>query len=111
MRPPRQDIAAPPLPPGSRWIGREEVPMERLTDGGPVLVNFFDFAQLNSVRTLPYLAEWDRRYRDSGLTPLGVHAARFPFTEDPDAVDAAVGRLGIVYPVVVDEHRAAWDDY
>jgi hypothetical protein len=85
--------------------------MERMTDRGPVLVQFFDFAQLNSVRTLPYLAEWDRRYRSEGLQTLGIHAARFPFSEDPAAIAAAVERLGIAYPVVVDEHRAAWEDY
>ena len=42
--------------------------MPALTAGGPVLVHFFDFAQLNSVRTLPYLIEWDRRYREAGLS-------------------------------------------
>lgn len=111
MRPPRQDIAAPPLPPGSTWIGADEVPMERLADRGPVLVWFFDFAQLNSLRTLPYVAEWNRRYAGEGLTTLGIHASRFPFTEDPATVAEAVERLGIGFPVIVDEHRIAWDDY
>ena len=30
-----------------------------LTAAGPVLVHFFDFAQLNSVRALPYVIAWD----------------------------------------------------
>ncbi|MFN2612647.1 MAG: DipZ protein [Solirubrobacterales bacterium] len=111
MKPPRQDIAAPPLPVGARWIGGEEAAMERLTDAGPVLVNFFDFAQLNSVRTLPYLGAWHRRYAGAGLTVLGVHTARFPFSEDPAVVETAVERLEIPYPVVVDEQRAAWAAY
>ena len=42
--------------------------MPALTAAGPALVHFFDFAQLNSVRTLPYLAEWARRYREAGLS-------------------------------------------
>ena len=49
------------------------------TAGGPVLVHFFDFAQLNSVRTLPYVSEWARRYEPHGLTTIGVQAPRFPF--------------------------------
>jgi len=57
MKPPRDDIAAPPFPPGLSWVGGERV-MERLTASGPVLVHFFDFAQLNAVRTLPYLRAW-----------------------------------------------------
>ena len=37
------------------------------TAAGPALVHFFDFAQLNSVRTLPYVVEWARRYGPDGL--------------------------------------------
>ena len=52
--------------------------MPALTAGGPVLVHFLDFAQLNSVRTLPYLVEWNRRYRDAGLSTIGVQAPTSP---------------------------------
>ena len=58
--------------------------MPALTAAGPVLVHFLDFAQLNSVRTLPYLVEWDRRYREAGLTTIGVQAPRFPFGADAE---------------------------
>lgn len=85
--------------------------MERLTDAGPVLVAFFDFAELGSVRAIPYLSAWHERYADAGLSVIGVHTARFPFSEDPAAIKAAERRLEIPYPVIVDEHRAAWADY
>ncbi len=85
--------------------------MERLTATGPVLVHFFDFSQLNAVRTLPYLRAWHERYADSGLTVLGVHTPRHPFGEDPAAVAEAVERLAIPYPVLSDEKRAAWAAY
>ena len=58
MRPGRENIASPDLPTGLRWIGTEPESMPALTAGGPALVQFIDFAQLNSVRTLPYLNEW-----------------------------------------------------
>ena len=54
--------------------------MAELTAAGPVMVHFFDFAQLNSVRALPYAIAWDERYRDAGLTTVGVHTPRFGFT-------------------------------
>ena len=85
--------------------------MERLTNAGPVLVHFFDFAQLNGVRTLPYLAAWEERYRASGLTTIGVHTPRYPFSEDFEAVRAAVKRLEIPYPVIGDSERTIWADY
>ena len=53
MRPGRENIAAPDLPQGISWVGREPESMPALTAGGPALVHFFDFAQLNSVRKLP----------------------------------------------------------
>ncbi len=80
MRPERLDIAAPPLPPDARWVGDPLPPIERLLARGPVLVHFLDFAQLNSVRSLPYIVAWEERYREAGLAVLGVHSPRSPLT-------------------------------
>src|ERR1700760_4025351 len=91
MRPESESIAAPDLPPGLEWIGAEPDSMPALTAGGPALVHFFDFAQLNSVRTLPYVGEWARRYREAGLSVIGVQAPRFPFGADREAVAAGGG--------------------
>ena len=85
--------------------------MPALTAAGPALVHFLDFAQLNSVRTLPYLVEWDRRYREAGLRTIGVQAPRFPFGADPDAVAAGLERLGVGFPVAIDAERALWHSY
>lgn len=111
VRPPRQDIAAPPFPPGTEWIGGREPRLDRLVSLGPLLVHFFDFAQLNSVRALPYVAEWRRRYRDRGLAVLGVHSPRFSFTHGAAAVSASLPRLGIDWPVAVDDRLTIARDY
>jgi hypothetical protein len=76
-----------------------------------VLVHFFDVAQLNSVRTLPYLRAWHERYVGDGLALIGVHSPRFPFTQDPDVVAGAAGRLGIDWPVALDREFALWRLY
>jgi hypothetical protein len=111
VRPRRSDIAAPEFPPGTRWIADRPARMAALAAAGPVLVEFFDFAQLNSVRALPYVSEWGRRYADAGLTVIGVQAPRFPFGADPAAVAAGLDRLGIGFPVAVDGEREIWLDY
>lgn len=85
--------------------------MAPLAAKGPVLVHFFDFSQLNSVRTLPYLNEWYRRYKDEGLTVIGVQAARFEFGSDPDVVEAGLKKLGVEFPVLIDEGMALWHMY
>ena len=111
MRPERDNIGAPDLPPGIAWIGEEPSSMPALTAAGPVLVHFFDYSQLNSVRTLPYLVEWDRRYREAGLATIGVQAPRFPFSADPVNVAAGMRDLGVELPVAVDAERDLWHAY
>jgi hypothetical protein len=111
MRPDNETIAAPDLPTDLTWIGAEPESMPALTAGGPAIVHFFDFAQLNSVRTLPYLREWNRRYREAGLRVIGVQAPRFAFGADPDAVAAGLARLGVDFPVAIDAGRELWLTY
>jgi hypothetical protein len=111
VRPGRDNIAAPDLPPGLTWIGPEPESMPALTAAGPALVHFIEFAQLNSARTLPYLIEWARRYREAGLSVVGVQAPRFPFGADPEAVAGGLARFGVEFPVVIDADHDLWTTY
>jgi hypothetical protein len=109
--PGRDNIAAPDLPEGIAWVGTEPESMPSLTAGGPALVHFLDFAQLNSVRTLPYLSEWSRRYREAGLSVIGVQSPRFPFGADKAAVASGLAALGIEFPVAIDAEHDLWSAY
>ena len=111
VRPDRPDIAAPELPPRLRWAGEAPGSMAEMTAGGPVLVHFFDFAQLNSVRTLPYVIEWADRYRQHGLTVVGVQTPRLAFTGGDDEIHKGVERLGLGFPIALDSKRDLWLDY
>jgi hypothetical protein len=112
LRPERADIAAPELPGRIRWLNAADPPsVAALVATGPVLVHFFDFAQLNSVRSLPYLRAWHERYADAGLAVLGVHSPRFAFTAEREALAAGVERLELVHPIADDSQYAIWHDY
>jgi hypothetical protein len=111
VRPGRDNIAAPDLPDDLAWVGAAPESMPSLTAGGPAIVHFLDFAQLNSVRTLPYLGEWSRRYREAGLSVIGVQSPRFPFGADAEVVAAGLERLGVEFPVAVDAERDLWAAY
>jgi hypothetical protein len=112
LRPERPNIAAPELSQRVRWVGGNgPARIGALLANGPVLVHFFDFAQLNSRRALPYQLAWHERYAEHGLTVLGAHTPRFPFTADRQKLAAAVERLGIRYPVVDDSGYELWQDY
>jgi hypothetical protein len=79
--------------------------------GRPVLVEFWDFCRVNSLRTLPYVKAWHERYAGDGLRVIGVHTGGFLPARDTANAVAAVARLGIEYPVVVDERLEIWDFY
>lgn len=110
MRAPVDHIAAPAFPLGLPWVNTAPLRMDQQL-GRPVLIEFWDFCRANSIRTLPYVKHWHERYADRGLRVIGVHAAGFEPSRDPDAVRAAVLRLGIPYPVVVDAELEIWDLY
>ncbi len=111
MRPERDNIGAPDLPADIAWVGEKPVSMPALTAKGPVLVHFFDYAQLNSVRTLPYLNQWHTRYAEAGLRTIGVQAPRFPFGADATQVKSGLENLGVELPVAIDAERQLWHAY
>jgi AhpC/TSA family len=110
MRAPVDHIAAPPFPARLPWINVASLRMDQQL-GHPVLIEFWDFCRANSIRTIPYMRAWHERYEDAGLRVIGVHAAGFEPSEDPGAVRAAVARLNVPYPVVVDVGHEIWREY
>ena len=51
--------------------------------GKVVLVNFWTYSCINSLRELPYMKAWAAKYKDAGLVVIGVHAPEFGFEKDP----------------------------
>ena len=54
---------------------------------------------------------WDEAYRGDGLAIIGVHAPEFAFERVPSNVRTAVRKLGIRYPVALDNDFATWTAY
>jgi cytochrome c biogenesis protein CcdA/thiol-disulfide isomerase/thioredoxin len=79
--------------------------------GRVVLVDFWTYTCINCIRTLPYLEAWDARYRNKGLTIVGIEAPEFPFEKDAGNVENAIKQFGIRYPVVQDNNLATWNAY
>jgi hypothetical protein len=110
MRAPEHAIPAPPFPAKLPWVNVAPLRMDKQR-GRPVLVEFWDFCRVNSLRTLPYVRAWHERYADAGLRVIGVHAGGFLPARVTENVVAAVARLGIEHPVVIDEQLEIWDFY
>ena len=74
-----------------------------------MLIDFWTYTCINCLRTLPYLRAWDERYRDRGLTIVGVHTPEFGFEKDPGNVRDAIARNRLRYPVAQDNDYGTWD--
>jgi AhpC/TSA family protein len=112
MRPPAgAELPAPEFPPRLEWLNVAFLRMDRLMGRHVALVEFWDFARVNSLRTLPYLKAWHERYAEHGLRVIGVHSPGYSFGRDRDAVARAVERLGIEYPVALDPGLEVWREY
>jgi hypothetical protein len=103
-------IPAPSFPRELTWINVAPLRMDKQR-GRPVLVEFWDFCRVNSLRTLPYLRAWHERYADAGLRVIGVHTGGFAPSQDEANIRRAVERLGVEYPVVIDARLEIWDIY
>ena len=110
MRPGAHAIHAPPFPRPAAWVNVATLRMDQQR-GRPVLIEFWDFCRVQSLRTLPYLKAWHERYADAGLRVVSVHCPGFPPSRDLDELRAAVERLGIEHPVLVDDEFRLWRDY
>jgi AhpC/TSA family len=112
MRPPAEaELYAPEFPPRLEWLNVAFLRMDRLLGRHAVLVEFWDFARVNSVRTLPYLRAWHERYAGAGLQVIGVHSPGYSFGRDRSLVERAVQRLEIGYPVALDPRFEVWREY
>jgi cytochrome c biogenesis protein CcdA/thiol-disulfide isomerase/thioredoxin len=96
-----------------RWLntpGGRPVSIRELR-GKVVLVDFWTYSCINCLRTLPHVKAWDRTYRRDGLVVVGVHSPEFAFERVPDNVRSATRRLGVRYPVGLDNDFATWRAY
>ena len=104
-----ESAAAPELTPGD-WINSEPLKLADLR-GRVVLIDFWTFGCYNCRNTLPYLKNWNARYREKGLTIIGVHSPEFDEEKDVANLRRQVSSLGIGYPIVTDNDFKTWNAY
>jgi cytochrome c biogenesis protein CcdA/thiol-disulfide isomerase/thioredoxin len=79
--------------------------------GKVVLVDFWTYSCINCLRTLPHLRAWYARYHRLGLEIVGVHTPEFAFEHVLGNVRDATHRLGVTWPVALDNGYATWNAY
>lgn len=89
------------------WLNSTPLSSKSLL-GKVVLINFWTYSCINSLRELPYMKAWAAKYKDSGLVVIGVHAPEFGFETDPANVKDAVSDLKVSYPIPIDSNHSIW---
>ena len=92
------------------WLNSEPLSLAQLR-GRVVLVDFWTYACINCIRTLPHVNRWAERYTPQGLTVVGVHTPEFPFERSASNVEAAMRRYGVKHPVAQDNRYGTWKAY
>jgi thiol-disulfide isomerase/thioredoxin len=100
----------PDLVGASGWLNTVPLTRESLR-GKVVLVDFWTYTCINSLRPLPYLRAWADRYKDAGLVVIGVHTPEFSVEKDPANVEHAVRALKVAFPVALDSRYRIWEAF
>lgn len=108
MRVEKGRVRAPEI--GRLWLNSTPLSFRQLR-GRVVLVDFWDYTCVNCIRTLPYVQAWHERYRDHGLTVIGVHTPEFTFAQYESNVERGIREFGLTYPIVIDSNREIWKSF
>lgn len=97
----------PPLTGATTWLNTPPLTTEQLR-GKVVVVDFWTYSCINCLRSIPYVKAWAEKYKDQGLVVIGVHTPEFAFEKSEANVRQNVRRLGLTYPVAMDNDFAVW---
>src|SRR5579883_2901264 len=104
------DDRMPSLDGAAEWINSPPLSSRSLR-GKVVLVNFWTYSCINSLRELPYIKAWATKYKDAGLIVIGAHSPEFEFERNRANVKSAVVDLKVGFPVPIDSDHAIWQSF
>ena len=107
---PGDEGAMPDLDGDVGWLNSVPLSSKSLR-GKVVLVNFWTYTCINSLRPLPYVKSWADKYKDAGFVVIGVHTPEFSFEREPINVENAVRTLNISFPVAIDSKTRIWQSF
>ncbi|MFI1783123.1 cytochrome c biogenesis protein DipZ [Streptomyces rubiginosohelvolus] len=104
---------APPIEGINSWFntpGDQPVNLKSLR-GKVTLIDFWTYSCINCQRAIPHLQDWERAYKDAGLRIIGVHSPEFAFEKKRSNVISGAKKLGVTWPVALDNDLTTWDNY
>ncbi|MFI1990538.1 cytochrome c biogenesis protein/redoxin [Actinoplanes sp. NPDC020271] len=77
-------------------------------DGKVTVVDFWTFDCINCRHVIPHLHDWYERHQAQGLQLISVHTPEYSFERDIPSVEKAAAKLGVTYPIAIDNDYATW---
>ncbi len=105
-------VMAPDFVGGGPWFNTDGKALVMADLRGKVVaVEMWTGGCINCLNTLPYVKQWDAKYRVKGLVIVGVHSPEFQHEHSPQYVQQAIAKQDIKYPVVMDNDFRIWKAY
>jgi cytochrome c biogenesis protein CcdA/thiol-disulfide isomerase/thioredoxin len=104
---------APPIQGIEAWLNTPNNKALSLSSlkGSVVLIDFWAYSCINCQRATPHLNAWYDAYKKDGFTIIGVHAPEYAFEKVEGNVAAGAARVGIKYPIALDNDFTTWTNY
>src|SRR5262245_14409386 len=101
---------APEIRKSDVWINSTPLTLKELK-GKIVVLDFWAFDCPPCVEAMPHVLKLHEKYAGKGVVLIGVHTPRADYERVVSNVRDAVARMGVRYPVVIDNDHKIWTDY
>ena len=110
MPSPADEGEMPDLSGAVTWINSAPLTKDGLR-GKVVMIDFWTYGCYNCLNALPHVKTLYARYKDRGFVVIGVHTPEFAHEKLLDNVRREVSKLGVQYPVAVDNDYRIWSAF
>ncbi len=92
------------------WINSKPLSLKSLR-GKVVVLDFWAFDCDPCIETMPHVVELYDKYAKEGVVFIGIHTPRIEIEHDVTKLRVAIEKMGIRFPVVVDDKEKIFRDY
>lgn len=92
------------------WLNSKPLTLKSLR-GKVVVIDFWAFDCEPCIEAMPHVIDLHNKYAKDDLVIIGVHTPRADYEKSIEGLREAVTRMGIKYPVVVDDKQKMFRDY
>jgi thiol-disulfide isomerase/thioredoxin len=92
------------------WINGGPFTLKSLR-GEVVVLDFWAFDCEPCIEAMPHITDLYERYASAGLVVIGIHTPRAEYEKNVSMLREAITKIGIKFPVVVDDKQKIFRDY